>query len=127
MSSRVATKGIGPGRLALPSGEAKAALPTAWRAHGMCNTGKPREALRVFFDAAPETAIKTCTGCTVRPTCLAYALLNDERYGVWGGMSQEDRYKLHSKRGATIALAVKGALPELAELVVKRARADRRP
>jgi WhiB family transcriptional regulator, redox-sensing transcriptional regulator len=123
--NRTNTKGIGPGRLALPEGEAKAALPTAWRKHAACNTGDAKAALRLFFDAEPETAKRRCSTCIVRPTCLAYALLNDERYGVWGGTDQEERYGLHSKRASSVAKAVQGALPELAVLVIRRARADR--
>lgn len=118
------TKGIGPGRLALPEGKSKAALPTAWRKYAACNDGRPKEALRVFFEGEPQQALKTCAVCTVRPTCLAFALLNDERYGVWGGMDQDERAGLHNKRARSILTAVQGALPEMFELLRKRARAD---
>ena len=116
------TKGIGPGRLALPDGEGKAVLPTAWRKYAACNDGRPKEALRVFFEGEPQQALKTCAVCTVRPTCLAFALLNDERYGVWGGMDQDERAKLHEMPRGTILKAVFGALPELFEAIRKRAR-----
>lgn len=35
--------------------------------------------------------------CPVREQCLAYALDNDEQYGVWGGMSE--RQRKHMKPG----------------------------
>lgn len=39
-------------------------------------------------------AKRTCRSCEVRAECLEYALGNDERYGVWGGMSERERRRL---------------------------------
>lgn len=40
-------------------------------------------------------AAKTVCGlCEVREECLAYALANDERWGVWGGYSERERRRL---------------------------------
>jgi WhiB family redox-sensing transcriptional regulator len=38
-----------------------------------------------------------CTGCPVRAECLAYALNNNELFGVWGGMTVRKRKKLRSR------------------------------
>lgn len=35
-------------------------------------------------------AKKTCGACEVRPECLAYALSSGQRYGVWGGLGQQE-------------------------------------
>lgn len=35
-----------------------------------------------------------CRGCEVRAECLAVALENDERFGVWGGLSERERRRL---------------------------------
>ncbi|MDQ6659189.1 MAG: WhiB family transcriptional regulator, partial [Actinomycetota bacterium] len=35
-----------------------------------------------------------CTGCEVRSECLSYALSNDERFGIWGGLSERERRRL---------------------------------
>ena len=35
-----------------------------------------------------------CTSCEVRAECLDYALANDERFGIWGGLSERERRKL---------------------------------
>lgn len=35
-----------------------------------------------------------CGRCPVRAECLAYALEHDERFGVWGGMSERERRRL---------------------------------
>ncbi|MBN9325765.1 MAG: WhiB family transcriptional regulator, partial [Cellulomonas sp.] len=39
-------------------------------------------------------AKKVCTQCEVRAECLEYALANDERFGIWGGLSERERRKL---------------------------------
>lgn len=39
-------------------------------------------------------AKRICTQCTVRQECLEYALDNDERFGIWGGLSERERRKL---------------------------------
>lgn len=35
-----------------------------------------------------------CRSCDVQGQCLKYAMDNDIRYGVWGGLSARDRTKL---------------------------------
>lgn len=36
------------------------------------------------------SAIAVCVACPVMQTCRDYALAGRERYGVWGGLTQED-------------------------------------
>ena len=38
-----------------------------------------------------------CAACPVTARCLEYALANDERFGVWGGLSELDRRKLRRR------------------------------
>jgi WhiB family transcriptional regulator, redox-sensing transcriptional regulator len=33
-------------------------------------------------------------GCPVRRECLEYALIHDDRFGVWGGYSERERRKM---------------------------------
>lgn len=42
-------------------------------------------------------AKRICLGCDVREQCLRYALDHDERFGIWGGLSERERRRL--KRG----------------------------
>lgn len=42
----------------------------------------------------PYDAKRICKACPVINECLAYALRNDERDGVWGGTSPNDRRKM---------------------------------
>ena len=39
-------------------------------------------------------AKKVCRACEVRTECLEYALQHDERFGIWGGLSERERRKL---------------------------------
>ncbi len=40
-------------------------------------------------DMAPAKAV--CSTCPVIRDCLAYALRNGEKVGVWGGLSEQER------------------------------------
>ena len=40
---------------------------------------------------------KTLDGRSVRQDCLEYALENDERFGIWGGLSERERRKLKKR------------------------------
>lgn len=50
-----------------------------------------------WFDEDSGPAIEFCNGdadgviCPLREACLGFALLNNERFGVWGGTSEQDR------------------------------------
>ena len=41
--------------------------------------------------AAQHRAKSVCRGCPVRTECLNYALSRPEKYGVWGGLNEEER------------------------------------
>ena len=47
----------------------------------------------VFYPAEPsfEEARRICLRCPVREECLAHAVAERERYGVWGGLSPMER------------------------------------
>lgn len=38
-----------------------------------------------------------CARCEVRLDCLGFALMNDERFGIWGGLSERERSRLRSR------------------------------
>ena len=42
-------------------------------------------------------AKKVCKSCPVRLECLEYALANDERFGIWGGLSERERRRLKKR------------------------------
>ena len=41
-----------------------------------------------------QRAKAVCATCPVTTPCLEAAVLRDERYGVWGGMSERERRRL---------------------------------
>jgi WhiB family transcriptional regulator, redox-sensing transcriptional regulator len=43
-------------------------------------------------------AKRICAGCPVTAECLAYALERDERFGIWGGLSERERRRLRPAR-----------------------------
>ena len=56
----------------------------------------------IFFPekgGSTREAKKVCAGCEVRAECLAYALNNDERFGIWGGLSERERRRLKRAAG----------------------------
>jgi WhiB family redox-sensing transcriptional regulator len=53
----------------------------------------------IFFPekgGSTREAKRICRGCDVRAECLDYAIENQERFGIWGGLSERERR--HRKR-----------------------------
>jgi WhiB family transcriptional regulator, redox-sensing transcriptional regulator len=46
-----------------------------------------------------KEAKRICGLCEVRGECLQYALDHEERFGIWGGLSERDRRKLRRRGG----------------------------
>ena len=50
-----------------------------------------------FDEESPGPVLDVCNGgdgwpvCPLRQACLEFALYNNEKYGVWGGMTEQDR------------------------------------
>ncbi|ADH93028.1 Transcription factor WhiB [Arcanobacterium haemolyticum] len=75
-----------------------------WQALGSCNNMDPE----FFFHPEGERggprrrrierAKRICQTCPVIDECREYALVNHEPYGVWGGLSEEERNRLISAK-----------------------------
>lgn len=62
-------------------------LPIAeWRKRAICQKG--------FDELKISQAKLICSSCPVAGECLKYALVHDEKGGVWGGMSRTDRVQI---------------------------------
>jgi WhiB family transcriptional regulator, redox-sensing transcriptional regulator len=67
-----------------------------WQDRALCAQTDP-EAFFPEKGGSTREAKKICLGCEVRSECLEYALAKDERFGIWGGLSERERRRL--KRG----------------------------
>jgi len=68
----------------------------AWQEHALCAQTDP-EAFFPEKGGSTREAKKVCLSCEVRSECLEYALEKDERFGIWGGLSERERRKLKKK------------------------------
>ena len=70
--------------------------PLAWQSDSLCAQTDP-EAFFPEKGGSTRDAKKICTSCEVRAQCLEYALENDERFGIWGGLSERERLKVRKR------------------------------
>lgn len=76
---------------------ADGAETTDWSDRGNCQGVDPD----LFFPergASTREAREVCRGCVVRSECLEYALVNGEKFGIWGGLSERERRRLRRQR-----------------------------
>ena len=71
----------------------------SWQERALCAQTDP-EAFFPEKGGSTREAKKICTGCEVKAECLEYALANDERFGIWGGLSERERRRI--KRDAVM-------------------------
>jgi WhiB family transcriptional regulator, redox-sensing transcriptional regulator len=65
----------------------------SWQERALCAQTDPES----FFPekgGSTREAKRVCTGCDVKSECLMYALAHDERFGIWGGLSERERRRL---------------------------------
>ncbi|HLN06841.1 MAG TPA: WhiB family transcriptional regulator [Acidimicrobiales bacterium] len=68
-----------------------------WRQRAACRGVDPG----IFYpvsDDDSEAAKGICATCTVRTSCLEYALAEREREGVWGGLTERERRRIIRQR-----------------------------
>ena len=70
----------------------------AWQVDALCAQTDP-EAFFPEKGGSTREAKRICDSCEVRSECLTYALENDERFGIWGGLSERERRKLRRDAG----------------------------
>ncbi|WP_306360089.1 WhiB family transcriptional regulator [Nocardia sp. CC227C] len=72
---------------------------TDWRERGLCTQTDP-EAFYPEKGGSTREAKRICSGCEVRVQCLEYAMARDERFGIWGGLSERERRRLKKGEAA---------------------------
>jgi WhiB family redox-sensing transcriptional regulator len=79
-------------------------LSLTWQQTGACREGDagvdfypPMHTERKHERLARERRAKSvCATCPVRTECLEHAVQVDERYGIWGGLNQDERRLLRA-------------------------------
>jgi len=69
-----------------------------WHDLALCAETDP-EAFFPEKGGSTREAKKVCVRCEVRVECLEYALAKDERFGIWGGLSERERRRLKRRAG----------------------------
>ena len=70
-----------------------------WRGDAACRDDDPD----LFFPdgnirsarAQVNMAKLICRGCPVRTLCLGWALDSGQAHGIWGGLTEDERHRLH--------------------------------
>jgi WhiB family transcriptional regulator, redox-sensing transcriptional regulator len=65
----------------------------AWQERALCAQTDP-EAFFPEKGGSTREAKRVCMSCDVRSECLEYALAKDERFGIWGGLSERERRRV---------------------------------
>ena len=80
-----------------------------WQERALCAQTDP-EAFFPEKGGSTREAKKICTRCEVKAECLEFALAHDERFGIWGGLSERERRK--AKREAREASRLAAERPQ---------------
>jgi WhiB family transcriptional regulator, redox-sensing transcriptional regulator len=95
--------------------------PHPWMAEALCRQVGPV----IFYAEAPDGLVgkflaawnreanreakSICAICPVRPECLDHAIDTDERHGIWGGMTPDERRAEARQRAARPATTARAA------------------
>ena len=76
--------------------DAELAAELEWQERALCAQTDP-EAFFPEKGGSTREAKRVCMSCEVRVQCLDYALENDERFGIWGGLSERERRRVKKR------------------------------
>ena len=68
-------------------------MHSTWKDAAACK-GEPSSVFYPETEAEAAAAKAICARCPVSDLCLAVALRNGERHGVWGGKTERERARL---------------------------------
>jgi WhiB family redox-sensing transcriptional regulator len=77
--------------------EAGEALNPGWQAEAACR-GMDQRPFFIERGERGSTAKAVCRVCPVRSECLEYALVAGEKFGVWGGLTEQERKRVRGQR-----------------------------
>ena len=84
--------------LALTLDELFGFVEQEWQEQALCAQTDP-EAFFPEKGGSTREAKRICQACAVRDECLEYALEHDERFGIWGELSERERRRLKRQIG----------------------------
>ena len=72
-----------------------------WRDDAACRDADPE----LFFPVGDTRSVRAqvkmakliCRGCPVSATCLSMALASGQEAGIWGGLTEDERHRLHRR------------------------------
>ena len=79
-----------------------------WQFDGACRTVDPETFFHPDGERGPRrrqremNAKSICASCPVLQQCRDHALQVQEPYGIWGGLSEDDRLAIYAKQGRVV-------------------------
>ncbi len=77
--------------------EALAVDELAWQDYANCR-GADADLFFPERGASTRKAKAICAACEVKAECLESAIVNGEKFGIWGGMSERERRRVRKQR-----------------------------
>ena len=72
-----------------------------WQQQGLCRGMNP-DMFFPQYGGDPRPA-EICQACPVKCQCLDYALRTNQRFGVWGGLTEKERRPLRRRQQGAVA------------------------
>lgn len=73
----------------------RSGLPVGWANEANCR-GLDPNMFHASRGESTKEAVAVCVGCIVVEQCLHYAISNNIKVGVWGGLSERQRRRIRS-------------------------------
>lgn len=75
----------------------------SWTESAACRGADPELFFPISSAGVSQRQIRSakavCARCPVRPACLDYALATGQRFGIWGGLDEDERRLLRRRLG----------------------------
>ncbi len=80
--------------------EALAVDDLSWQDYSNCR-GADADLFFPERGASTRKAKAICGACEVRVDCLEFAIVQSEKFGIWGGLSERERRRIRKERALT--------------------------
>ncbi len=83
--------------------EALAVDDLSWQDYSNCR-GADADLFFPERGASTRKAKAICNACQVQGECLEFAIVQSEKFGIWGGLSERERRKIRKERSIAARL-----------------------